>query len=330
MSLSRGTPNEEATSAQLADISLDRELPLETRMFALRALGRLDKHPLGTIDALGDAVAKGTCPDAWRAYAAWLLGQMRRKEAAPYLVEALSTSLSSSSSYYVLEALAESLRFVLDDVELNQRAVASLHHFASIQSQFIGSMYELVNEYLSNLVVLAVTLEAAQKAALATSAPQTATNDLYVSVQRTLLHLLNNKARYLASFGEKRPQLERVLNVALADVATKDQPLWLLTAWYAGALSDNTEFSELVARRLVQWVTTAPPSVRLTLVWALARSQRFSAVARRSLLEDVLRSETDPNILELLVRMSPSGNTLDVFQKAMGILPAPSGSTGAP
>ena len=328
LSLARGTPDEEAVSEQLCSLALSDEMTLDGRLWALRALGRLQKHPLATVERLGSVVASGSCSESWRAYAAWTLGQMHRKEAVPYLVEALSTPLSSSTSYYVLEALAEGLRFVLDDVELNQRAVASLHHFASIQSGLIGDMYELVNEYLSNLVVLAVTLEAAQKAAVKESASPSAKSDLYVSVQRTLLHLFSNKARYLAAFGDKKAQLERVLDLALSDVATKDQPLWLLTAWYAGALSDNAEFSGLVARRLAGWLGTAPPSVRLVLIWALARSERFSQTSRTTLLEQVFRSETDPNVLELLARISSSGNTLDVFQKTLGIVPAPSKEGG--
>lgn len=330
MSLDRGTPNEELTSASLCDVALDPELPLDTRMWALRSLSRLEKHPLSTVERLGTAVAKGDNNEKFRAYAAWVLGQMHRKEAALYLIQAVASPLGSSSSYYVLEALAQSLRFILDDVELNQRAVASLHHFASIQSQFIGDMYELVNEYLSNLVVLAVTLEASQRAASGAEVPLSASSDLYVSAQRTLLHLLNNKARYLAAFGEKKAQLGRVLDIALSDVATKDQGLWLMTAWYAGALSDNAEFSGLVAKRLAQWVVTAPPSVRLTLVWALARSERFSGASRKTLLEEILRSETDRNVLELLVHISASGQNLDLFQKAMGLAPAPSNATGAP
>lgn len=328
MTLERGTANEEPTSVKLASLAIATEEPLLIRMWALRALGRLERHPLASVQMLGEAVAAGRSGDQWTAYAAYTLGQMRRKEAVPYLVDALASPLSPESSYRVLEALGANLRFVLDDVELNQKAVAGLHHFASIQSQRIGDMYHLVNEYLSNLVVLAMTLEAAQKREANQPPKRGEVGDLYVATQQALLHLLNNKQRYVASFGEKKLALQRVLDLALSDASTSEGMLWLLTAWYAAALADNAEFAGLVIRRLVQWLPSSPASVKLVIVWALARSERHSDVARRAILEAVVAVETDENLLLLLNAMSSESKNLDVYQKSLGLTPVGHGAGG--
>lgn len=328
ITLQRGTATEEQASERLATLASTPQEPLLIRMWALRALGRLERHPLATVHLLGEGVAAGRSNDEWTAYAAYTLGQMHRKEAVPYLIRALASSQSPASSHRLLEALGANLKFVLDDVELNQKAVAALHHFASMQSHHIDNMYHLVNEYLSNLVVLAMALEATQKRASQEGAQRGDAGDLYVATQQTLLHILSNKHRYIASFGDKKTQLKRVLDLALSETSTGDEMLWLLTAWYAAALSDNAEFAGLVVRKLVQWLPAAPTSVKLVVVWALARSERYSQAARTALVEGVLAAETDDNVLQLLEAISSESQNLDVFQKALGLTPQAQPSGG--
>ncbi|GEM_PF-5725708 len=317
-----GTPGEVEAGEQLVAWATSRELDVQTRMYALRALLRMEQLPDHSVASLGQLVASGAFGDSWTAYAAYVLGELREKSSIPYLLAALSRPLGSKSAYQVMEAIARNIRFVLDDPEMNTRALAALHHFSASQSHMNTTIYELLNEYLTNLTSLVISLDRLQRAGSQGGRPAESAA-LYEQTRQALLHVYNNRAKYAASMPDHVRQLERLFATALSENCTQNQSLWLLTAWYASALVESPSFAALVATSIERWAEANPTgSLKLLLYWGMVRGLKHSTALQSAFLELMQRSDVDRVLVELVGRMLLNGKTnLDPIQRALGIVP---------
>jgi HEAT repeat protein len=312
LSLERGTENEEEAAARLADLAADRSADPGMRCWALKSLSRLDRMSPASFGKVGALVSDSGQWGGIRSWAAYTLGEQRRKEALPYFIQALEGPLDADTGYYVLDGLGKVLPAVLQDTEINQRVVESMTKFAATQTAAVPEIYDLVNEYVVNLVVLAV---AGDKLL---SGPHTA-EEAYVSVLRMLSHVEAARSKYVAAFEANRGALARVFDLAFESLEPEYRPAWLLLAWYVGTMADNRELASLCAARIVDWLDAPDPHLRMLAAWAVTRMDLVNTEAHIALIDRVLRHETDPAILRLFAELSREPGRPDRLQRALRV-----------
>ena len=312
MSLARGTEAEEEAAVRLTDLAADPSVDAGLRCWALKSLARLDRVPPGSVTRVGGIVTNGGEWSLVRSWAAYTLGELRRKESIPFFIAALEGTLDPGTGYYVLDGLGKVLPAVLQDTELNQRVVESMTRFAAAQTAAVPEIYDLVNEYVVNLVVLAV---AGDKLL---AGPHSA-EQAYVAVLRMLSHVEAARSKYLTAFEANRGALVRVFDLAFDSLEPEYRPAWLLLAWYAGAMSDNRELASLCAGRIVDWLGSPDPHLRLLATWAVTRMDLVNTEAHVALIDRVLRQETDSTILRLFAELSREPSRPDRLQRSLRV-----------
>jgi len=312
LSLERGTEREEEAATRLADLAADLTADPGLRCWALKSLARLDRLSPASLGKVGRVLQNSGEWGVVRSWAAYALGEFRRKEALAYYVAALEGPLDPDTGYFILDGMGKVLPAVLQDTELNQRVVESMTKFAAAQTAALPEIYDLVNEYVVNLVVLAV---AGDKLL---SGPHTE-EEAYVSVLRMLSHIEAARSKYVAAFESNRGALARVFDLAFASLDPQYRPAWLLLAWYVGVMSDNRELATLCAGRVVDWLNSPDPQLRLLAVWAMTRMDLVNTEAHVALIDRVLRQETDPAILRLFAELSREPGRPDRLQRTLRV-----------
>ncbi|MBM4353925.1 MAG: hypothetical protein FJ109_09040 [Deltaproteobacteria bacterium] len=312
LSLFRGTEREEEAATRLADLAADTSADPGLRCWALKSLARLDHLSPSALSQVGRIVQNGGEWSVLRSWAAYALGEFRRKEAIPFYAAALEGPLAPDTGYYVLDGLGKVLPALLQDTELNQRVVEAMTTFAAGQSAALPEVYDLVNEYVVNLVVLAV---AGDKLLSGRHTEEEA----YVSVLRMLSHVEAARSKYVAAFEANRGAMARVFDLAFASLDPQYRPTWLLLAWYVGVMSDNRELASLCAGRLVGWLEAPDPQLRLLAVFAATRMDLVNTEAHVALIDRILRNETDPAILRLFAELSREPGRPDKLQRTLRV-----------
>ena len=319
MSLVRGTEDEPDTAMELAVYAGDAQNQPGMRAWALRSLSRLRNVPVSVIERLGGIVQRENENAAVRSWAAIALGEFRRKESLPYFITALKSRIDPTTGYYVLEGLSRNLSMILEDTDLNERLVAALGLFAAHQTGELPSMYELLNEYVCNLPVVVLVLEKNLQQRNATAMQRTMQEEIYASVYRVLVTIEMARKKYVSGYDNYETTLKRAFDASFSAVKINYRPLYLLTAWYAGVLGNNPELAALSADHLVRWLRDADPRLRFVVTWSLMRMELYRQSASEALVQRVLRTETDGQVLRLLGEISTIPGESDAIQQLMRI-----------
>jgi len=318
-SLAQTSTEQEEASSELARFAADRSNSPEMRCWALRSLGRVERPSEEAVRKVGALVASPGEHEVVRAWAAWALGEMRRKEAIPYMISVLGTDVDHVTGYYVLEGLTKVVQEVLADPEINRQVVEAMTVFSSRQAEFLPEMFDLLNEQVANLVVLAATLE--QISGLANEGAmldQPRDSDaVYAAVYRLLAHMQGAKEKYRAAFDRHQHSLKKAFDLAFESVDSTHRPSLLLLAWYAGVLGNNKELASLSAAAMIKWARESDPLLRFMAVWALLRMEVHNSSARQELVKQVLTFETNEGVLRLLAWSRRGGP--DTLQRLLDV-----------
>ena len=314
-SLARGTADEEQAAAKLAQYAADRNNEVSKRCWALRASSRLKKQPLSAIKRLGQIVADSGDDPTVRRWAAHALGELRRKETIPYFMTALERPIDHVTSYYMLEGLAKLVAVVVQDTRLNDKVLSAMNTYAAQQKKFPPDIYDLLNESVTNLAVLAMML----KRTAAAKGKRVDFLEAYTAIYRTLSFLSLKKKPLLASFKDNEKAISETFKLSFASTKRTHQALLLLIGWYAGILGDNPEFSRYCATRIGQWASSADTRLRLLVVWSLTRMELHQESARQALIARVLHHEKNPKVMRLLGALRTREGQPDKLQELMKV-----------
>jgi len=311
----RGTPKEEATGLALAQYAANGENPPGLRCWSLRALSRFRVQHDENVKLVGSVLTNKRNNPILRSWAAYALGEMRAREAIPLFIDALGTIPDDATSYFVLEGLGKVVSLILEDVELNTRLVQTMTTFAGASKKEVPAIYDLLNEHVINLVVLAITMET-----LLTSPESRSDRDtVYTAIYRALHYIENSLTQFLTTYAQNRESLTRIMTLSFSTASARDRHLWALTGWYTGVLGGNAELAEFCSNYIIQWFAESPPPIKLILAWSLARMTRHSEQAAQALATMVFTSVSDQNTMRMFARMTHEKGQLDVFQQALGV-----------
>ena len=310
----RGTPQEQEKALELAQFASNRENDYGLRCWALRALTRLELVPPEAVQKVGDILTNGSSGGYLKAWSAYALGQMRQKEAIPYFISALELSLDEATAYYVLEGLARVVAVIVQDADMNTRVVEAMNRFAAKRNREVPPIFDLLDEHVINLVVLAVTLErmmpddkGQRKAASA--------DELYLGVFKALDFIERSKDQFINSYARNKASLERLLFLSYKGAKQSQRPLLLLVAWYSGVLGDNRELANRCAEELTNWLNDADPRLRTIVAWSLIRMDLYSSKAHESLVQKWITQENDPTVLSVLRHLWRQEGKPDALQR---------------
>lgn len=318
-SYDRGTPKEQETSLVLARYAGDGENPWTLRAWALRSLSRLRNHPAESVRIVGEIVRSPRLPSPLRTWAAYALGEMRSREGLPFLVEALNSNPDDQTAIAIMDALGKVVSLIVEDPEINTRLVQVMTSYAAVKKNEVPAIYDLLNEHVSNLVVLAVTLEA-----LLSEDPSLHDSDtVYAAIFRTLSFMERSLEQLFNAYAQNRESMKRILEMSFSAVTPGDQALWLMVGWYAGVIGGRAEMADFCAGHMSEWLSQAPPPMRLVFLWSVARMNRYSDAASRLLSQRLLSDVDDPETLRMLGQLSNSPGQLDVLQQVFQVQIAP-------
>jgi len=176
-------------------------------------------------------------------------------------------------------------------------------------------MYDLLNESVTNLAVLAVVL----KRITGDKSKKVDFLEAYSAIYRTLSFLALKKKPLLASFKDNEKAISETFRLSFASTKKTKWALLLLIGWYAGVLGDNPEFSRFCADKIGEWSRSADSRLRLLVAWSLTRMEIHQEGARQALIGKVLRHETNPRIIRLLGALSSRKGSPDKLQELMKI-----------
>ena len=321
LSAKRGTPDEPAAATKLSEVAADAGRGVGLRSWALRAMSRLQKVPNPCIDRVGKVLVRSNEDPIVRGWAAFAMGEWRRKETLTWMAQALSGPMDPGTGYFVLEGMAKVLPAITGDIELNEKVVRAMTAFRAHQQEFTPSMYDLVHEFVANLRVLVIVLNKtlAEKA----GAGEAGHEEIYAAVFGLLVSIENAKDKYVNGFANNEQSLREAFDASVAAVKVEYRPLYFLVAWYGGYLGDNRELSSLCADRLAAWVADADPRLRLVLAWTLSRMEVYEKGAHDALVTRLLPAETDGAVLRLLGSISTEPGRPDKLQELLRIRAVP-------
>jgi len=330
-SLERGTAGEEAAAEDLASFAADSGNDYALRCWALRSFSRLERVSPEALNRVGRILTAPGNGSELRSWAAYALGELRRKESVGFYMEAMEGQIDSGTAYYVMEGLAKVVTDLAGDTETAQRVARSMTLFAARAQDEPPEMYDLVSEYVVNLVVLAVTLEQitnpsaapacseGQECPAGAAGPAPTYEEVYAAVFRALSHLDSAREKYLAAFERNRMSIEQVLDLAFGAASGPYGPLPALYAWYGGVLGNNPELASACAKRVAGWARDADPRARLLVAWALSRMELYDRFANESAQALVLAVEPDERVLRVLGEMSRNPGKPDKLQQILRV-----------
>jgi hypothetical protein len=323
MKLSRASAQGEAdkAAARLVEVAASRDYDVARRAWALRALGALGRAPLPTLHRLGALATGPATPPEVRAWAAFALGELRRKEALPYLLQLLADPSDAATCELALDGLCKSIAVILEDPALQSSTTAAMSSYAARATTGLSDVFYVLHERTDTLAASAGLIERLlDEPSLA--AP--ASGQLYAAVLDVLRGLEVGKEQWLAGYDRNEATLRRSIEVVQQAADRGERALALLVAWNAGLLGDRPELAQLWTDAASRFVRDADPARRLLALWALSRLSVYQPSARLALLE-ALRVEQDERLLRLAGSLSSGAATPDLLQRLVGVR-APGGA----
>jgi hypothetical protein len=325
MSVTRGTPDEAKSVEQLVKVAVDKKEDASLRQWAFRSLSDLTRIQATQLSAVGKVIANPGENAGVRSWAAYAMGEWRKKESIPFFVQGLTGKVDKNTGYYILEGMGKVLPAITEDIEINEKVVRSMTAFSAGQTEFTDSMYDFVNEYVSTLTVLVVVLNKTM-AEVVTKDPASMRTEIYASVHRVMTAIEAGKNEYLAAYSANEKNLQEAFEASLGAVKVEYQPMYLMLAWYAGKLGNNKELSALCAEQLGSWMKKSDPTLRLVLSWSLARMEIFAKAANDGLTQVLLQAETDRQVLRLMGSLSNEAGKPDELQQILRLQPTAAGA----
>lgn len=313
-SLSRGTEKEEISAIELIDFAVIKENKAPLRSWALRSVSRLNKIPIDSLNKVGTILTDGEDDETVRGWAAYALGEWRRKESASYFIGVLHMKDQNAEVvYFAMEGLAKIMPAILADTELAEKTVDALMKLMGHQKGTVPSLFALVQEYVSTLAVMAVTLDKAN------ADNGRNPDEMYASVYYALSMILVSKDKFVTGFKENESSLSTIFTSAYKSLDRKYQPLFLMVAWFTGQICDNRELSSIAAEKLAALLNSADPRLRLITAWGLTRMDVFQTEANKALVSRITAKETNAEVLRLLGVISNTPGRPDMLQKMFHI-----------
>jgi len=344
LSIAPSQSEADAAAVRLVEVARDDSYDLSRRAWALRSLARLGRAPQAAVLALGDLAIGGHTPSELRAWAAYALGELRQKEALPFLAALLERDSDGENDKdkesegggrtheLALDGLCKALPIILADPQWQGRIVALLATYAGRTAASLSDTYYLLHENTGTLAASVGLLDRL----LNDPAAGHDQGALYAALLDVVRAVELDKSQRLAAFERNEVTLRRAVTLAGQTLASPtlagqrpagpaptrantdpDPAFGLLLAWGSGVLGDRAELATLFTPLAQRLVTSSDPAQRLLASWALSRHAVYRPEAREAALAALL-GEGDARVALLLGKLSNATGGPDLLQRLEG------------
>ncbi|MDI7268736.1 MAG: hypothetical protein QME96_12150 [Myxococcota bacterium] len=316
-----------------AEIAADGEEDERLRAHAIDVLGILRAGTPVAIDALGRVVTGGGSDDL-RARAAWALGEIGRElpwntlgvRLHQYLLRAAGATFSPAAAYFISEAIAKEYVGKEHSPDEDLATVEALTAMAADQIRELPSVYYAVFQKIASTEIL-IELAGRNLGALADGVTQEELTEAYAAAFNVLRRVHDDRAVLLESIDQRRELVRQAFATAMDGLKYNVRILSMMLVWYAGVIGVNAPMAELLAEHVASVARHDDVLVRHLTAWSLARMQLYARAARTAMRDQVLRTESDIDVLRILMAMHLEPGSMDLIQRAYGVEPPAAGGS---